>query len=233
MSRQQNSWTHTYACTLAAPPERVFSALTDRDALRLWFAEHVEIDARRRRQLPLLGQTHLRRAWPSAGGAHDHAVRSRPRLWIRVGDRRRPGRGRDDARARREERRRRTHDADAAAVLDHRPAVPYGAELVDDLWRFTLGNLDAHLRGGEGIVLPDYTNPSPEIRLSIVIDAPRDRVFRALMDPQALNRWIATGADVEPRPAASTATTGSTNTAAARSRADRRRFSIWSRTSGS
>jgi uncharacterized protein YndB with AHSA1/START domain len=80
-----------------------------------------------------------------------------------------------------------------------KPEVPWAEELVDDLWRLTMGNLDAHLRGGSGIVLPDYTDPSPEIRVSIVIDAPRERVFRALMDPAALNEWIAAAAVVEPR----------------------------------
>ena len=80
----------------------------------------------------------------------------------------------------------------------HAP-VPWGEELVDDLWRLTLGNLQAYLRGGDGIVLPDYADPNPEIRLSIVIDAPRERVFRALIEPEALNSWVAAAADVDPR----------------------------------
>jgi uncharacterized protein YndB with AHSA1/START domain len=32
-----------------------------------------------------------------------------------------------------------------------------------------------------------------------VIDAPREKVFRALMEPAALNRWIASAAVVDPR----------------------------------
>jgi uncharacterized protein YndB with AHSA1/START domain len=71
-------------------------------------------------------------------------------------------------------------------------------DAVDDLWRLTAGNLAAHLRGGDGIVLVDYTAASPEIRTSIMIDAPPDRVFRALIDPAALNKWIASAAEVEP-----------------------------------
>ena len=78
-------------------------------------------------------------------------------------------------------------------------AVPWSEELVDDLWRLTLGNLQAYLRGGDGIVLPDYTDPNPEIRLSIVVNAPRERVFRALIEPEALNSWVASAADVDPR----------------------------------
>jgi len=78
------------------------------------------------------------------------------------------------------------------------PAVPYPTELVEDMWHLMLGNLRAYLRGHE-LVRPDFTDPAPEIRVSIEIDAPRERVFRALLDPAALNAWIATGAEVEPR----------------------------------
>ena len=78
---------------------------------------------------------------------------------------------------------------------------PYGDELVDDLWRLTLGNLDAHLRGGDGVVLPDYSDPSPEIRLSIVIDAPPERVFKALVDPAAPSKSRPATWDSTHRPA--------------------------------
>ena len=83
--------------------------------------------------------------------------------------------------------------------FSRRPAIPYSAELVDDLWRFMLANLEAHLLGGDAIVLPDFTAPTQDIRLSIVIDAPRPSVFRALVEPEALNQWLATAAEVEPR----------------------------------
>lgn len=62
--------------------------------------------------------------------------------------------------------------------------------MVDDLSRLTLGNLGAHLRGGEGVVRPDFTSPRPEVKLSIVIDAPRERVFQALTDPASMKRWL-------------------------------------------
>ena len=66
-----------------------------------------------------------------------------------------------------------------------------------------MGNLDAHLRGGSGIVRPDFTNPDAEIRLSIVIDAPREKVFRALTDPEVMAKWFSLPSSkppvVEPR----------------------------------
>ncbi len=49
-------------------------------------------------------------------------------------------------------------------------------------------------------MLPDYTDANPEVRLSVVIDAPRDAVFRALLEPEALKRWVGASAPVvEPR----------------------------------
>jgi uncharacterized protein YndB with AHSA1/START domain len=79
------------------------------------------------------------------------------------------------------------------------PKIERPKELIEDIWRMSLGNLDAYLRGGEGLVLPDFTAAAPEVRLSILIDAPRERVFQALLDPAKLNRWIAAAAVVEPR----------------------------------
>ncbi|MET0620367.1 MAG: SRPBCC family protein [Thermoanaerobaculia bacterium] len=195
------SWTHTYRVTLAAEPERVFRALTDSGELRQWFAEHAEMAP------PPGGQL---RFW----GRYTYGVPSREE-----GDhpitRFEPGRALAF--------RWRFEGADSEVVLElaaepakdaggppatalslaqtfaAKPAAPYAEELVEDHWRLVLGNLDAHLRGGEGVVRPDYTDPNPEIRLSIVIDAPRERVFRALVEPEALNRWIASAASVEPR----------------------------------
>ena len=47
--------------------------------------------------------------------------------------------------------------------------------------------------------MPDFTDPQPEVRASILINAPREQVFRALMEPAKLDKWIASAASVEPR----------------------------------
>ena len=44
-----------------------------------------------------------------------------------------------------------------------------------------------------------FADPSPEIRLSMIIDAPREKVFRALIEPEALNQWLAQDATMESR----------------------------------
>jgi uncharacterized protein YndB with AHSA1/START domain len=193
------TWTHRHVCTLPAAPGRVFAAWTSAEELRCWFAEHVDVDVRddgafafwgrhtygapveadgRQKITRLEHDRLLSFRWPFEGVDSEVTVTLAPG----AGDR---------------------GSSDTQLTLEHNfydtlPGV-YVEELVDDLWRLTLGNLGAQLRGGEGIVLPDYSDPSPEIRLSIVIDAPPERVFRALLDPAALNRWVATAADVEPR----------------------------------
>ena len=194
-----SAWTHTYAVTLPAPPARVFAALTSPPELERWFAEHVDVDARPGGAFRSWGRYTYGAASTPAGGSitafePDRRVAFE---WTFDGV---PSRITW------------TLEPDAADktkmslthAFERRSGVAYERELVDDLWRLTLGNLDAHLRGGDGIVRPDYTQPHAEIRLSILIDAPREKVFRALTDPDALATWFAlpTGGRpiVDPRP---------------------------------
>ena len=192
-------WTHRQNRTLSAPASRVFRALTSPVELRQWFAEEVVVDPRLDGEFAFWGRY-----------TYGASARPDPRPHITRFERDRvlgfqwPFDGVDSevvfALSAEEEG---GPARNTALTLEHgfaaKPRGAYGEELVDDLWRLTLGNLDAHLRGGEGIVLPDYSDPSPEVRLSIVIDAPAERVFKALIDPVALNQWIASAAEVEPR----------------------------------
>ena len=66
------------------------------------------------------------------------------------------------------------------------------------MWRNALANLRAYVSGGSGVCLPDYSDAVPRIRHLIHIDAPRYKVFHALIDPATLNKWIASNAVVEP-----------------------------------
>ena len=189
------TWTHEAKFTLPAPPGRVFEALTRREELSRWFAEHVEIEPREGGAFRFWGR-HTYGA-PNGAETEQRITRFEPSRALAFAWRFEGG----DSEVSIELSPAETEGS--AVALRHafaaRPGVPWAEELVDDLWRLQMGNLDAHLRGGEGIVLPDYTDPTPEIRLSIIIDAPRERVFRALMDPAALNEWIAASAVVEPR----------------------------------
>jgi len=192
-------WTHDYTCAVTGSAARVFAALTDAHELRRWFAEYVEIDPRVGGTFVFFGKhtygapdkrtgrqvitrfEHDRQvgfSWPLEGVKGEVTIELDRDTKAADGDRTR---------------------VHVRHAFDDALPTAYGAELVDDLWRLTLGNIESHLRGGAGIVLPDFTDPSVEVRLSIHIDAPRGRVFKALIEPAALNRWIASAADVEPR----------------------------------
>lgn len=191
-------WTHEYSMTIPISPERIFPALTDPGELTRWFAEHVEV-------VPEPGGAY--RFWgrhtygAPARGAADQRIReidpaSTLGFTWRVDDM--------DTRVVLRWAAESTPEGPATRItvlhdLPRVPAGPRGKELIDDLWRMTLGNLAAHLFGQPGIVLPDFADASPEIRLTISIDAPPEAVFRALLEPEALNRWVASAAQVEPR----------------------------------
>jgi uncharacterized protein YndB with AHSA1/START domain len=194
-----SEWTYEFTSTVPGTPARVFAAWTDPVQLRRWFAEHADVEGREGGAFRFWGRYTY--GVPDAGAARQRITRFEPdsafgfewpfdgapsqvTLSIAASD------PKDGVPATK---------VDVTHVFPSKPAVPYGEELVDDLWRLTLGNLGAHLRGGDGVVRPDYTDPNPEIRLSIVIDAPRARVFRALVEPALLNRWFATKAQVDPR----------------------------------
>ena len=89
---------------------------------------------------------------------------------------------------------------DVVSRFPQLPDVPRARELVDDLWRFHLGNLKALAEGDGRVLLPDFGDPTLAVRQSIHIAAPRAAVFRALVDPAMLMEWTMFGKpDVDPR----------------------------------
>ncbi len=186
--------THTFRSTLPATRERVFSALTTVPDLTAWFAEHAAVtpaaggafafwgrytygtpeQAHATQQLTRFDPPHaISFSWTIDGVATEVT-------WA-VSEK-------DDAADQ--------SVLDVTHVFEHRPHAPAPEALVDDLWRLHLGNLAAHLTGME-VLRPDFADPAPVIRQSIVINAPAERVFRALTEPAALNRWVAKDAHVD------------------------------------
>ncbi len=77
--------------------------------------------------------------------------------------------------------------------------IPRGFELADDLWRFWMGNLKTASAGDNGTFFPDFSDPKPEVRQSILINAPRERVFRALIVPDVIAQWTGGEPKIEPQ----------------------------------
>ncbi len=195
----ETKWTHAHTFTLPAAAPHVFRAWTDAVELQRWFAEHVAIEAREGGVFRFWGRCTY--GVPTEKAATGRIVRFERDValsfdWQFDGV---PSRVTLEFKPDPKGNASKSHLA-LQHAFDGRLGIAYQEELIDDLWRLTCGNLDAHLRGGEGIVIPDYTDPDPEVRLSIVIDAPRELVFRALIEPEALKRWVgAPAAVVEPR----------------------------------
>jgi uncharacterized protein YndB with AHSA1/START domain len=189
------AFSHTHRATLAATPAQVFAALTEAQQLTRWFAEHVEVGAdvgapyrfwgRHTLDTPTAAQatqqlTQVERdavlgfRWEMAGVATHVTITL-------------------------------TAEGETTkAVLEHSVDGeldrPRARELIDDHWRLAFGNLAAQLAGGGGVVLPDYGDPQPVVRLVRTIEAPRAVVFRALTEPALINQWFGSKASVvEPR----------------------------------
>ena len=77
---------------------------------------------------------------------------------------------------------------------------------MQDAWRMCLGNLKSIAEGRSDSVRPDHARvTSSDLRLSNLIEAPPDRVFKALTDASELDHWSTGGvpkgkARIEPRP---------------------------------
>jgi uncharacterized protein YndB with AHSA1/START domain len=79
------------------------------------------------------------------------------------------------------------------------PDVPRPLDLVHDLWRIMLANLRAHLSGAGGVCMPDFSAPVTRIRQTVAINATREQVYQALLDPAFLEKWLGGKSVVEPR----------------------------------
>ncbi|HEX8228342.1 MAG TPA: SRPBCC domain-containing protein [Chloroflexia bacterium] len=75
-----------------------------------------------------------------------------------------------------------------------------GIYTLEDWWFLSLENLRRHLAGKRDYVHYDFSaQPDPaDIRHTIEIDAPPEKVFEALIEPKQIERWIASKATVEP-----------------------------------
>lgn len=171
---------------LAVGADAAFTLVSDAAELRKWFAEDVSIDPQVGGVFTFAGDgayeptsTKLTRYEPGRLLAWDwplHGVVGQVTLEVSPKD--------DDAASAR---------VDVTSSFPELPDMPRARELIDDLWRFHLGNLKALTEGGERVLLPDFSDPTLEVRQSIHIAAPRAAVFQALVDPTMLKEWTMFG----------------------------------------
>lgn len=194
-----SEWVQEFSCSLPAAPAQVFAALTEPEALRQWFAEHAEVEPRAGGAYRFWGRYSYGTTSPGEATQTLTVFEPPHRFGFRW---RLHGQDSEVSIAVAPDEDENNRDGTKITVT-HRfpeaPAIGRVHELIDDLWRYHIGNLRAYLTGGEGIVRTDFTDPDPQVRASILIEAPVARVFASFLDPAMLNRWIASGAEVEPR----------------------------------
>lgn len=174
---------------LSAPPERVFTALTDARALETWFCEHAEVTPQhyafwgrftveapdqQTGQHPLISRVEGRELvydWRLKGAA--------TRVTIKL------------------------LAQDAGTILTVRQIASEVSEghfyHLEDFWFLALENLRRYLDGKSSEARVDYTNPMKgDIRHETLTDASPERVFELLTRPEEVERWIATRSTIVP-----------------------------------
>lgn len=174
--------------TLPAAPARVFQALTDERELRAWFAEQVKVDAKLGGAYQFWGKATL--GAPKEPDASQALTAFEPAQRLAFGWKVHgqasevsyllsPGEKPDTTKL----------------VLRHvvKGQLPFASpkNVIDDVWRLNFANLTEHLRGRKGaVVLADFGSSKPEVRSTIEIAAPPTKVFRALLEPELMNKWL-------------------------------------------
>lgn len=176
---------------LKAEPEAIYKALTDN--LADWFAEHTDVSTAKKRydfwgrftpgtptheegRHPLLAYepgTHLRYTWLAHKFDSVVDIQIIPR-----------------------------EGGNTVVVQQGNPNNPshdIGFSTDEDFWFLSLENLRRHL-DGKAPVRCDFTRSMVgDIQHTVEIDAPPKTVFDVLINPEQLQRWIASNAKVEPR----------------------------------
>jgi uncharacterized protein YndB with AHSA1/START domain len=186
------SFDHHATFQLPVSRERAFRALVEPAQLARWFAEHVRIEPRVGGAFTfhgrgVLGGDRAQTITAFEPGSllafrwtiHDVATEVRWRI----------GEGKDNDPS--------TSTLEIAHHVGGALPVRKPKHFIDDLWRYLAGNLAEHLGDGANVVLADLASDRPEIRLSIEIDAKPAKVFRALLEPELMNRWLYGAARVD------------------------------------
>jgi uncharacterized protein YndB with AHSA1/START domain len=173
-----------------APLKVTYEALTDPAALRVWLAEHADVDLPGRyefwgRFTPDGAQPHqrvlhvdertIRFAWTLDG------VETTTQIEL-------------------------AEDEDGTMVTLSQSDLPTFSEVLADtagargalqtFWSLAIANLADYLAGRELTPKCDFT--SSELHASVVIDAAPDKVFDSMIQPEVFRKWFGANVDIEP-----------------------------------
>lgn len=189
----EDTFEHRARFTLPADQGRCFRALIDQQELRRWLADGTRVEARIGGEYHIAGRGAFGRPKADASGQvitelepsrvlafrwPIDGVGTLVRYELTLGEK--------------------PETTELAITHGISGQLPYRnpRHVIDDLWRLQVGNLVEYLSGGAGVVLPDFSDPSPEVRSTIEIEAPPAKVFRALVEPELMNRWLGGNAQV-------------------------------------
>lgn len=178
----------TVRARLAAPAEAVRRALTDPAELRVWLAEHAEVELPRRYEF-------WGRYTPEGDAPHQRLLHADERTlrfaWVLDG-------------VETTTEFELTPEGDST-VLTLRQSHFSFAEAMDGssirgvlqtYWALAIANLNAHLEGRPLLPRTDFT--SADLRGEVVIDAPMDKVWTSLTDSEQASAWFGFPIGIEP-----------------------------------
>jgi uncharacterized protein YndB with AHSA1/START domain len=182
--------------TLSATPEAIYHNLTDSRRLAAWFAEHADI-ALPKAQYDFWGR--YTPGTPNRDGGRHPLLKAQASSALSYGWRHQDVDTVVDIRLV-------PRGAETAVIVQHYAPGPDGAErgdgpIGDDFWFLSLENLRRAVDGRDDAVVRVDLSASMlgDITHTIEIDAAPEAVFKALIEPEQMNRWIASNGSVEPR----------------------------------
>jgi uncharacterized protein YndB with AHSA1/START domain len=173
-----------------APVKVVYEALTDPAALRVWLAEHAEVNLPGRYEF-------WGRFTPDGAEPHQRVLHVDERTirfaWTLDGV---------ETTAQFEL----AEDEDGTLVTLSQTDLPSFEEILADtagprgalqtFWSLAIANLADYLAGRELTPKCDFT--SSELHASVVIDAAPDEVFDSMIQPEQFRKWFGANVDIEP-----------------------------------
>jgi uncharacterized protein YndB with AHSA1/START domain len=178
------------SAVVAGTPKSVYEALTDPAALRVWLTEYADVD--------LPGKYEFwGRTTPDGAEPHQRVLHVDERTirfaWTVDGV---------ETTVQFEL----AEDANGTLVTLSQDDLPSFADVLADtagargsmqtFWTLAIANLADYMEGRELTPKCDFT--SPELRASVVIDAPPDKVFESMTQSEHYRKWSGVHIDIEP-----------------------------------